>query len=83
MQKVTTFLSLAISLMLLSACDPPPNPLLGLSDDVFDQEDSYDGPLNTVGGLSDGYVVNTTALESANNKLTTICVAAKRCEGAQ
>lgn len=56
------------------------NPLVGLDDSTFEEEEEYNGELNTVGDLSTGYAENTTALRAANNKLTTICIAAKRCE---
>jgi hypothetical protein len=47
---------------------------------VFASENEYDGPLRTTGHLAEGFVTNTTSLRRANNKLRTICVAAKRCE---
>lgn len=53
--------------------------LKGVPDDVFKHEPYYTGPLNTVGGLSTGYIQNTTSLDAAHNKLDTLCKAAKRC----
>ena len=55
------------------------NPLEGVPNDVFEPEKLYDGPLNTVGTLSEGYLQNTNAVKLANNKLKTLCIAAKRC----
>ena len=46
----------------------------------FDKEPEYVGPLDTVGQLGDGYIFNTGSLRKANNKLDTLCLAAKVCE---
>ena len=55
------------------------NPLQGIPDDVFQSESTYEGPLNTIKDLSKGYIYNASAVEAANNKLKTICIAAERC----
>ena len=46
----------------------------------FEKESEYSGPLNTIGQLGDGYIENTGSLRRANNKLDTLCIAAKVCE---
>lgn len=56
--------------------------LTGLPDSVFEAEPEYSGSMETVGQLAEGYLTNTTSLRKANNKLSTLCVAANRCEQA-
>lgn len=46
----------------------------------FEKEPEYDGPLDTIGQLGDGYIHNTGSLRRANNKLDALCIAAKVCE---
>lgn len=65
---------------LLSACGTPNLVLEGLPNSVFEAEPEYTGPLNTVGEVGNAYLTNTTALRAANNKLTTVCISAGRCE---
>lgn len=69
-----------MSLGYLSACAEKPVALEGLSDEVFEMEPEHSGSITTVGELADAHVANTFALRRANNKLTTICVAAERCK---
>lgn len=71
------------SVGLSTACarDPDPVALEHLPDSVFEPPAEYEGPLETLGDLADGYVTNTTALRQAINKLRTLCQAASRCEG--
>lgn len=54
--------------------------LSGLPGSVFEPVPAYAGPMATVGHLADAHVTNTAALNQANNKLGTICVAANRCK---
>jgi hypothetical protein len=54
--------------------------LAGLQNKVFEPEKEYKGRIETVGELSEAYIANTYALRKANNKLTTICLAARRCK---
>lgn len=49
--------------------------------EVFEAEQEYAGPMNTLGDLTRAHIANTAALRRANNKLATLCVAAKRCKG--
>lgn len=79
MPKITTILCLPLFALLLVGCSKEPA-LQGLPIEVFDPELEYTGPLNTLGELSKGLVINTTALRAANNKLSTICVSAGRCK---
>ena len=80
-QRATQILFLMSCIVLLNGCSQSNNPALpGLPVEVFEAEQEYRGSLRTVGKLSEAYVFNTSALRSANNKLTTICVAANRCE---
>lgn len=58
---------------------PESTPISYLSNEVFTPEEEYDGPLTLLGELTDGYATNTIALRKANNKILTLCVAAKRC----
>ena len=75
-------LSLTVSLMLLTACNPAVPALSGLGAEVFEAEQEYPGSPRTVGQLSEAFVMNTLALRRANNKIHTVCVAAMRCEPA-
>lgn len=81
MQKGTTLLSLlTFSALLIGCAEKSGSALTGLPDDVFVTEAEHEGPLETVGELAEAYVENTSALRRANNKLSTICVAAARCK---
>lgn len=82
MRKATINLSLMVSLVLLSACNPAVPALSGLGAEAFEQEKEYPGSPQTVGQLSEAFVMNTLALRRANNKIHTVCVAAARCEAA-
>jgi hypothetical protein len=57
--------------------------LIGVPDDTFAAEPVYSGGIITIRNLNDGYLENTASLKVANNKLKTLCLAAKRCEGPQ
>ena len=73
-----TLLSLLGFWISLTGCTDPA--LVGLPASVFEREAPYDGETRTVGQLAQAYVTNTAALGQANNKLSTICLAAKRCK---
>lgn len=74
-------LSLLTFGLFLAGCSREAQPLRHLPIEVFQTEEEHAGSLTTVGELSVAYVENTFALRRANNKLSTICIAAKRCEG--
>lgn len=82
MLKVTTLPCLLLLVSLSTGCSKQ-IALEGLPESVFEAESRYEGQVNTVGELAEGYLFNTTALGKANNKLRTICVAALRCEEEQ
>lgn len=69
---------------LSTACSKPgPNPTLvleALPEEVFLEEAEYQDEMKTIGDLGQGYLVNTTALRRANNKIRTLCIASGRCE---
>lgn len=48
---------------------------------IFEPEAEYYGEIVTLGHLAEAYIMNTTSLQQANNKLGTICVAALVCKG--
>jgi len=52
----------------------------GLGSEVFEKEPEYQGTLETVEQLGEAYLVNTTGLRRANNKIEAACIAAKRCK---
>lgn len=65
-------------------CNKAPGPALkGIPDSVFEAEAEHTGKIVSVGHLTEAYVNNTTGLRSANNKLSTLCVAALRCKDEQ
>lgn len=51
----------------------------GLTAQSYAKAPVYDGPTNTVGTLTDGYIQNTTSLITANSRLDTLCVAYRVC----
>jgi len=68
--------------MCLNACSQITNrPFIeSLPSSSFAKEAEYTGPLDTVGQLGDAYIFNVGSLRRANNKLDTLCTAAKVCE---
>lgn len=65
-------------------CSKAPGPaLVGIPDSIFEEEEEHTDKIVSVGHLTEAYVSNTTALRSANNKLSTLCVAAMRCKDEQ
>lgn len=76
-------LCLLVSLMFLGACSQgiEDHPFTeSMPPSSFEKEQEYQGPLDTIGQLGDGYIHNTGALRRANNKLDALCKAAKVCE---
>lgn len=81
MSMDTIHLFLLTSVLILTGCEPDRySNLDGLPEDTFTKEESYQGSIDTVGQLTEAYVRDNAALERANNKLETICIAAERCE---
>lgn len=52
----------------------------GLTDETFKPVPVYDGPVNSIGTLTQGYIQNTEGLLTANSRLTTLCIAYGKCE---
>lgn len=79
--KALLSLCLMTSVAFLSGCAKETPPALPyLDEEIFEPELEYAGPMLTLGDLTRGHVENTTALRRANNKLRTLCLAARRCE---
>jgi hypothetical protein len=51
----------------------------GLTPQSYAPAPVYDGPTNSVGTLTEGYIQNTTSLANANSRLDTLCVAYHVC----
>lgn len=51
----------------------------GLPDQVYEPVPLYSGQVNSVGTLTEAYIQNTEGLMTANNRLSTICVAYRVC----
>lgn len=79
MLKAAINLSLMTLVGLFAGCGIESS-LRHLPDDVFQAEPEYDRELESVGDLAKAYAENTYGLRKSNNKLKTLCVAARRCE---
>lgn len=66
----------------LSGCADKLVPLdrgAGLTPQSYAPVPVYEGPTNSVGTLTEGYIQNTTSLITANSRLETLCVAYRVC----
>lgn len=81
MPRGLRLLFLTTSSALFAACSEAPQTeaFQHLGNEVFTQEQEYQGPLETVGDLTSAYTETTIALRKANNKIGTLCLAALRC----
>lgn len=55
----------------------------GIPRQVYDEVPIYNGPVNSVGTLTQGYIRNTEGLLTANSRLRTLCIAYGKCENTQ
>lgn len=76
------FLIISIALSVLSGCNPIHGINLGggLTDEIYQKEPVYEGPIDSIGTLTQGYIQNTESLIIVNGRLDTICIAYKICE---
>ena len=77
MRMAATYPFLLIFVVSLSGCETANSHLPA---EVYEQEPEYEGPLETTGQLAQAYLDNTTSLRRANNKLTIVCIANRRCK---
>lgn len=52
----------------------------GIPRQTYDEVPLYDGPVNSVGTLTQAYIRNTEGLMTANSRLRTLCIAYGQCE---
>ena len=77
MRMAATYLLLLMFVVSLSGCATANNHLPA---EVYQHEPEYSGPLETTKHLAQAYMDNTTSLRRANNKLTIVCIANRRCK---
>ena len=70
---------LGSALVILSGCGPEKVANADLPRQVYDEVPLYDGPVNSVGTLTQAYIQNTEGLLLTNSRLKTLCVANKVC----
>jgi hypothetical protein len=70
------------AILTLGGCTPTSRTpeVVGLPAQVYQPAPVYDGPTNSVGSLTEGYIHNTENLLIANSRLRTLCVAYEICE---
>ena len=56
------------------------DPDAGIPRQIYDEVPLYDGPVNSVGTLTQGYIRNTEGLLTANSRLRTLCIVHGQCE---
>ena len=67
----------------LVGCDsvePKVDEDLGIPRQVYDEVPLYDGPVNSVGTLTQAYIRNTEGLMVANSRLRTLCIVHGQCK---
>lgn len=55
----------------------------GIPRQIYDEVPLYQGSINSVGTLTEGYIRNTEGLMTANSRLRTLCIAYGICEQTQ